>query len=165
MESAHFFQTAILATYPQPDAVFFMTSTSICSMRWTWVSDASTRCLHLFSVADRREHKARAYDVAARQPSSVGSGVGTTGCAARSDAAGYWCQDGRLAGVGLCPTPTAVGAGRSGFTTSSTAMVHGASLNVDSAPRMAFVITFTAAGVEVGLPERSSAQKRHTTLS
>ena len=37
-------------------------------------------------------------------------------------------------------------------------MVHGASLNVDSAPRMALVMTFTAAG-EVGLPEAQQRTK------
>ncbi len=55
------------------------------------------------------------------------------------------------------PQPLLARAGQA--TVLSTAMVHGASLNVDSAPRMAFVITFTAAGVEVGLPEVQQCTK------
>ena len=55
------------------------------------------------------------------------------------------------------PQPLLARAGQA--TVLSTAMVHGASLNVDSAPRMAFVVTFTAAGVEVGLPEAQQRTK------
>jgi ectoine hydroxylase-related dioxygenase (phytanoyl-CoA dioxygenase family) len=42
----------------------------------------------------------------------------------------------------------------------TTAMVHGASINVDTAPRKAMVITFTAADVEIGLPQNQAETKR-----
>ena len=50
---------------------------------------------------------------------------------------------------------------RAGQTTVlTTAMVHGASINVDTVPRKAMVITFTAADVEVGLPQNQAETKR-----
>ena len=50
---------------------------------------------------------------------------------------------------------------RAGQTTVlTTAMVHGASINVDTTPRKAMVITFTAAGVEIGLPQNQAETKR-----
>ncbi len=42
----------------------------------------------------------------------------------------------------------------------TTGMVHGASVNVDTAPRKAMVITFTAAGIEIGLPQNQADTKR-----
>ena len=55
------------------------------------------------------------------------------------------------------PQPLLARAGQA--TMLSTAMVHGASLNVDSAPRMALVTTFVAAGVMVGLPQAQQRTK------
>ncbi|MEC7226069.1 MAG: hypothetical protein VXW00_04290, partial [Candidatus Latescibacterota bacterium] len=55
------------------------------------------------------------------------------------------------------PCPLLARAGQA--TVLSTAMVHGASLNVDNAPRMALVMTFIAAGLEVGLPEAQQRTK------
>ena len=42
----------------------------------------------------------------------------------------------------------------------TTAIVHGASTNVDTVSRKAMVITFTAAGVEIGLPQNQAETKR-----
>lgn len=41
----------------------------------------------------------------------------------------------------------------------TTATVHGASVNVDTEPRKLFVITFTAAGVKIGLPQSQEEQR------
>lgn len=38
--------------------------------------------------------------------------------------------------------------------------VHGASINIESAPRQVMVITFNAAGVQIGLPESQALLKR-----
>lgn len=50
---------------------------------------------------------------------------------------------------------------RAGQTTVlTTAMVHGASTNVDTVPRKVMVITFTAVGVEIGLPQNQEEMKQ-----
>ena len=54
--------------------------------------------------------------------------------------------------------PVVAGAGQA--TVLTTAMVHGASTNVDTVPRKAMVITFTAAKVEIGLPQNQAETKR-----
>lgn len=54
--------------------------------------------------------------------------------------------------------PVAARAGQASVLT--TGMVHGASVNVDTAPRKAMVITFTAAGAEISLPQNHADTKR-----
>ena len=56
------------------------------------------------------------------------------------------------------PSPVVARAGQA--TVLTTAMVHGASINVDTLPRKAMVITFTAEGVEIGLPQNQADVKR-----
>ena len=56
------------------------------------------------------------------------------------------------------PIPVVARAGQA--TVLTTAMVHGASINVDTLPRKAMVITFTAEGVEIGLPQNQADVKR-----
>ena len=56
------------------------------------------------------------------------------------------------------PIPVEARAGQT--TVLTTAMVHGASTNVDTVPRKAMVITFTAAGVEINLPQNQVETKR-----
>jgi ectoine hydroxylase-related dioxygenase (phytanoyl-CoA dioxygenase family) len=56
------------------------------------------------------------------------------------------------------PIPLTAKAGQVSVLT--TAAVHGASVNVDSEPRKNLVITFTAAGVKIGLPPHEEAQKQ-----
>jgi hypothetical protein len=56
------------------------------------------------------------------------------------------------------PVPLVARAGQVSVLT--TGAVHGASVNVDTEPRLVMVITFTAAGVEIGLPPDQAEQKR-----
>src|SRR5207302_11104982 len=56
------------------------------------------------------------------------------------------------------PIPLIAKAGQVSVLTTST--IHGASVNVDSAPRKNLVFTFTASGVEIGLPPAEEKQRR-----
>ena len=56
------------------------------------------------------------------------------------------------------PIPAVARAGQASVLT--TGMVHGASINVDTLPRKAMVITFTAADIEIGLPQNQAETKR-----
>jgi hypothetical protein len=56
------------------------------------------------------------------------------------------------------PVPLLARAGQVSVLT--TGAIHGASVNVDDTPRKGMVITFTAAGVEIGLPPGQAEQKR-----
>ena len=56
------------------------------------------------------------------------------------------------------PQPVLAQAGQ--VTVLTTSMVHGGSTNIDDEPRKALVMTYTAAGVEIGLPENQAATKR-----
>ena len=56
------------------------------------------------------------------------------------------------------PVPLLARAGQVSVLT--TATVHGASVNLDDAPRKVLVITFIPAGLDVGLPEAQLRQKR-----
>ena len=74
----------------------------------------------------------------------------------------------RVAGVGLDalaphayaePVPLLARAGQVSVVT--TAMVHGASVNVDDEPRRALVMTYTAQGVRIDLPAEQEIERRH----
>lgn len=56
------------------------------------------------------------------------------------------------------PIPLLARAGQVSVLTTSA--VHGGSVNVDSTPRTAMIITFAAAGVGIGLPAQQAEQKR-----
>jgi ectoine hydroxylase-related dioxygenase (phytanoyl-CoA dioxygenase family) len=56
------------------------------------------------------------------------------------------------------PQPLLANAGQ--VTVLTTGMVHGASVNLDTEPRRAFVITFHAKGLRVGLPQQQEETKR-----
>lgn len=42
----------------------------------------------------------------------------------------------------------------------TTSMVHGGSTNIDNQPRKVMVITYTAAGIDIGMPENQATAKR-----
>jgi hypothetical protein len=73
-----------------------------------------------------------------------------------------------VAGVGLDalaphayaePVPVLARAGQVSIVT--TAMVHGASVNVDDEPRRALVMTYTPRGVRIDLPAEQEIERRH----
>lgn len=158
-DAVRFFQTAILATYPQPDAEF--SYDQHIDLQYT-LSDleATPRrvvCTYFLWLTDVNEKRAPMM----WRPGS------------HRPLAQAWQQQEALRGeiprvIGIKmddlpeldfaqPQPLLARAGQA--TVLSTAMVHGASLNVDRAARMALVMTFTAAGVRVGLPEAQQRTK------
>ena len=159
-DEVYFFQTAIITTYPQPGAPFrfdqhvdiqyslsdlnAVPRRMICSY-FLWLSDVNERRApmmvrprsHWLIATEREQHPRLRNEVP------------------------------RLAGVSLAqlpalpyadPIPLVARAGQVSVLT--TAAVHGASVNIDTAPRQAMVITFTAAGVEIALPADQAEQKR-----
>jgi len=159
-EQVHFFQSAIVTAYPEPDTPFSfwqhvdiqyrlsdfqaVPKKIICSF-FLWLTDVNERRApmmfrpgsHLL-IAEMRQH----------DPD--------------------WKDDPpRVAPVPLeklpplpysDPIPLTAKAGQVSVLT--TAAVHGASVNVDNEPRKNLVITFAAAGVKIGLPPQEERQKQ-----
>lgn len=159
-EQVHFFQTAITAAYPQPDtpwsfeqhvdiqyglADFRAVPRRIICSYFLWLTDVNERRApmmvrpgsHLL-IAAERERDPATRDAATKVQSMP---------LERLPALDY-----------ADPIPLTAKAGQVSVLT--TAAVHGASVNVDSVPRKNLVLTFMAAGVEVGLPPGEEAQRR-----
>jgi hypothetical protein len=159
-EAVTFFQTAITATYPQPDVPFsfdqhvdiqYRTSDFeavprrvICSF-FLWLTDVNERRApmmfrpgsHLLLAAENERRGAG--------PEEVGT------------VRGVLLE--HLPSLGYAePQPLTATVGQVSVLTTSA--VHGASVNVDRAPRKGMVFTFAAEGVEIRLPERQSEEKR-----
>ena len=156
----HFFQSAILVAYPEPDTPFsfwqhvdiqyrrrdFQAAPKniVCSF-FLWLTDVNEKRApmmvrpgsHLL-LGDYREHDP--------------DWKGDPPCVAPVP----------LANLPVLPyadpIPLTATAGQVSVLT--TATVHGASVNVDSEPRKNFVLTFTAADVTIALPPAEEAQKR-----
>jgi hypothetical protein len=159
-DAVHFFQTAILANYPQPNTPFsFDQHVDIqyclsdlqrvplrfkCSY-FLWLTDVNERRApmmyrpgsHWLLAAERER------DPALRGVTPCVKGVGLTDLPALDYAE---------------PVPLTAKAGQVSVLTTS--MVHGGSVNVDREPRKVMVITFIPAGVEIGLPPNQAAQKQ-----
>lgn len=159
-EAVCFFQTAIVTAHPQPDTLFSFEQhvdiqysladfqavprRIICSF-FLWLTDVNARRApmmfrpgsHLLIAAERER------DPALRGATPEVAGVSLANLPALPYAD---------------PLPLTARAGQVSVLT--TAAVHGASTNVDTAPRKNLVLTFTAAGVEIGLPPNQAAQKR-----
>ncbi|MSS73189.1 MAG: hypothetical protein EXS64_17105 [Candidatus Latescibacteria bacterium] len=159
-EAVHFFQTYLITSYPQPGVPFSFDQhvdiqyglddlraeprRMLCSF-FLWINGVNERRAPLmlrprshWLIAENRE----------RDPSLRGSAP-------------------RVAGVKLAqlpplpyadPTPIVARAGQ--VSVATTATIHGASVNVDTEPRKAFLTTFVAEGVEIELPENQAAAKR-----
>ena len=159
-DEVRFFQTAIVTTYPQPNTPFSFDQhvdiqyclsdlqaiprRMVCSY-FLWIDDVNERRAPLMYRPG--SHRLIAKD-RENQPELKGSvplvaGVSLAGLPALDYAEA---------------TPVVAQAGQA--TVLTTAMVHGASVNVDNVPRKAMVITFAAAGVEIGLPQNQAATKR-----
>jgi len=159
-EEARFYQTAITAAYPQPDTPWSyeqhvdiqytlsdfqaIPRRIICSF-FLWLTDVNAQRApmmvspgsHLLLAAANEADPERREDTDKVRPASL----------AQLPALNY-----------ADPVPLLAKAGQVSVLTTSA--VHGASVNVDSAPRKNLVFTFTAAGVEIGLPPAEEAQRR-----
>ncbi|NKB65441.1 MAG: hypothetical protein GKR89_00130 [Candidatus Latescibacteria bacterium] len=161
-QQVRFFQTALVATYPQVDGVFSFfqhVDVQYCSADFQAVP-RNIVCSFFLWLEDVTPKRA---------PLMYRPGSHRL-LATYRDADPHLCGQGpRVAGVLLDdlpdlpysePEPVVARAGQ--VTVLTTAMVHGASTNIDDKPRKALVITFTDAGVEVGLPEgQAEAKKRY----
>jgi hypothetical protein len=159
-EEVRFFQTAIAMSYPQPGAPFrfdqhvdIQYSRSdleaaprrmICSY-FLRLTDVNERCAPLmfrpgshWLIAAERERDPEPRNAV---PRVAGKSLAQLPALDYAD-----------------PVPLVARAGQVSVLT--TGAVHGASVNVDTAPRQAMVITFTPAGVEIALPPDQAEQKR-----
>ncbi len=158
-DEIRFYQTAMLTAYPEPERPFSfwqhvdiqyrladfraVPKNIICSF-FLWLTDVNERRApmmfrpgsHLL-IAEHREHDPDWKGIPPR-------------------VAPVWLAD--LPPLPYAdPIPLTAKAGQVSVLT--TAAVHGASVNVDREPRKNLVITFTAAGVTIGLPPHEEAQR------
>jgi ectoine hydroxylase-related dioxygenase (phytanoyl-CoA dioxygenase family) len=156
----HFYQTAIINAYPQPNTPFSFEQhvdiqytlsdwqakprRIVCSF-FLWLTDVNAR----------------------RAPMMVRPGSHWLLAEARENDPEFRGKNPRVAGVSqerlpaldyAEPVPILAKCGQVSVLT--TAAVHGASVNVDAELRRNLVITFTAAGVKVELPPDQAEQKR-----
>lgn len=159
-DAVRFYQTAIVAAYPQPDTPWSFDQhvdiqyclsdlnatprRMICSF-FLWLSDVNERRAPMmfrpgshWQIGESRE----------RDPALCGV-TPTVAPAALALLPALPYAD---------PVPLVARAGQVSVLT--TGAVHGASVNVDDEPRYNFVLTFVADGVEIGLPPAQAEQKR-----
>lgn len=159
-DAVRFFQTAILAAYPQPgtpwsyeqhvDIQYSLSDLDaaprrmICSY-FLWLTDVNERrAPMMFRPGSHRQIGAlRQADPALKEAVPRVQGVSLAQLPSLDYAE---------------PVPLLARAGQVSVLT--TGAVHGASVNVDSEPRKNFVITFIPEGVEIGLPPDQAEQKR-----
>ena len=159
-DEVRFFQTAIVTTYPAPNTPFSFDQhvdvqycladldatprRMVCSY-FLWIDDVTEKRAPLMYRPGSHRLIARERE---NQPELKGSAAHVEGVSlAKLPQLGY-----------AAPIPVVARAGQT--TVLTTAMVHGASINVDTLPRKAMVITFTAEGVEIGLPQNQADVKR-----
>ena len=158
--AVRFYQTAIVTAYPQPDTPWSFEQhvdiqyclsdfqaaplRIICSF-FLWLTDVNPRRApmmfrpgsHLLLAAENERRGAGPDEVRTVRPMPL----------ARLPLLPY-----------ADPVPLLARAGQVSVLTTSA--VHGASVNVDDAPRQGMVITFVADGVRIGLPPDQEEQKR-----
>jgi ectoine hydroxylase-related dioxygenase (phytanoyl-CoA dioxygenase family) len=159
-DAVRFFQTAILASYPQPDtpfsfdqhvdiqycaADFQATPRRIVCSFFLWLTEVDERRAPLMFRPGSHLLLARENERRGAEEGEVRAVKGVS--LAQLPDLGY-----------AAPVPLLARAGQASVLTTSA--VHGASVNVGSAPRKAMVLTFTAAGVEIGLPTEQEEQKQ-----
>ena len=159
-QNVHFFQTAILSAYPEPDTPFsFWQHVDIqYRLRDFQAVPRNIVCSFFLWLTDVNEKRA---------PMMVRPGSHLLLGDYREHDPAWKGDPPRVAPVPLAnlpalpyadPVPLTATAGQVSVLT--TATVHGASVNVDSEPRKNFVLTFTAADVTIALPPAEEAQKR-----
>ena len=159
-DEVRFFQTAIVTTYPAPNTPFSFdqhVDVQYCLSDF----DATPRrmvCSYFLWIEDVTEKRA---------PLMYRPGSHRLIAKERESQLELKGRAAHVEGVSLArlpqldyadPIPVVARAGQA--TVLTTAMVHGASINVDTLPRKAMVITFTAADVEIGLPQNQADVKR-----
>jgi Phytanoyl-CoA dioxygenase (PhyH) len=159
-DAVQFFQTAITASYPQPDTPFSFDQHVDIQYSLSDLNAAPRRmvCSYFLWITDVNERRA---------PMMVRPGSHWLIAAERERHPRLKDEVPRVAGASLAQLPALAYAdpvrlvARAGqVSVLTTATVHGASVNVDTEPRKAMVITFTAAGVEIALPPDQTEQKR-----
>lgn len=159
-EKVHFFQTAIVTAYPEPDTPFsFWQHVDIqYRLRDFQAAPKNILCSFFLWLTDVNEKRA---------PMMVRPGSHLLIAEKREHDPGWDGVPPRVAPVPLAklpalpyadPLPLTAKAGQVSVLT--TAAVHGASVNVDSEPRKNLVLTFTSADVTIALPPEEEAQKR-----
>ena len=158
-DAIRFFQTAIVASYPQPGSEFsYDQHTDIQYSLEDWAATPRRIvCSFFLWLTDVNKRRA---------PMMYRPGSHRLVAAARS--ADPMLKDAIPGVQGIkmanlppeyaAPQPVLAQAGQ--VTVLTTSMVHGGSTNIDNEPRKALVMTYTAAGIEIGLPENQAATKR-----
>ena len=159
-EQVRFFQTAILTAYPQPDTPFrFWQHVDIqYRLRDFQAVPRNILCSFFLWLTDVNEKRA---------PMMLRPGSHLLLAEKREHDPDWKGDPPQVAPVSLenlpalpyaAPIPLTAKAGQVSVLT--TAAVHGASVNVDREPRKNLVLTFTAAGVTIGLPPQEERQKQ-----
>ena len=158
-DAIRFFQTAILASYPQPESEFsYDQHTDIQYSLEDWAATPRrVVCSFFLWLTDVNERRA---------PMMHRPGSHRLVAAARSADPALKDATPRVQGIKMvnlppeyaAPQPVLAQAGQ--VTVLTTSMVHGGSTNIDNEPRKVLVMTYTAAGIEIGLPESQAATKR-----
>lgn len=152
-------QTAIIATYPQPEGPFSFDQH--VDMQYTHTDLKATPrrivCSFFLWLTDVTPTRA---------PMMHRPGTHRSLAAHWGGVAGLQADVPRVKGIGMADLPDLdfseaqpVLARAGQATALTTAMVHGASVNLDTEPRKALVITFAAKGVHIGLPETQQQTK------
>ena len=165
-ERVHFFQTAMLTAYPQPDTPFSFWQHVDIQYRLADFQSAPKNiiCSFFLWLTDVNERRA---------PMMFRPGSHLLIAEHRQQDADWQGDPLRVAPVPLeklpalpytDPIPLIARTGQVSVLT--TAAVHGASVNVDSKPRKNLVITFVAAGTTIGLPphEQEQTEQYHNAL-
>ena len=163
-DAIRFFQTAIVASYPQPGSEFsYDQHTDIQYSLEDWAATPRRIvCSFFLWLTDVNERRA---------PMMYRPGSHRLVAAARS--ADPVLKDAMPGVEGIkmvdlppayaAPQPVLAQAGQ--VTVLTTSMVHGGSTNIDNEPRKALVMTYTAAGVAIGLPKIRRRPSENTTLN
>jgi len=157
-DDIRFFQAAILKTYPQPGAFSFYEHTDIQYGLGDWAqTPRRVVCSCFLWLTDVNQR---------RSPMMHRPGSHRLIAAARSADPELKDARPRVEGTKMENLPPEYAASepvlaRAGqVTVLTTSMVHGGSTNVDNEPRKALVMTYTAGGVNIGLPESQADAKR-----
>ena len=156
-DAIRFFQTAILASYPQPESEFSYDQHTEYSLEDWAATPRRVVCSFFLWLTDVNKRRA---------PMMHRPGSHRLVAAARSADPALKDAVPGVEGIKMvdlppeyaAPQPVLAQAGQ--VTVLTTSMVHGGSTNIDDEPRKVLVMTYTAAGVEIGLPENQAATKR-----
>ena len=164
-DAVHLFQTVAIIAYPQPDTPFsfdqhvdiqycysdFQSTPRriVCSF-FLWLSDVNTRRAPMM-------FRPGSHLLLARENERRGAGEGDV-----RTVRGAALE--QLPPLDYAP-PIPITARSGQVSVLTTSAVHGGSTNVDDTPRKAMIITFTADGVEIGMPVEQMEKKLSYDLS